>query len=378
MNQKAWRIIPRPLMETVLNSHAQQPRVPQPLILHGPRGAGKTTLIVERLLDKWNTGPHLTGYVDLAESIKENHPKHGHSYPWSSWYNCPPPPLQSLRVQLEQCLESMAKKGINLGLISSHQIFKTLNKWHGISTALKQILEKDNVSGAIMTSRRKDLSLWDRAVSKLSVRCDLEESVGKRVVSLEEASYYKEAMAALELAKEVISLQQMKRGNAIKELNRTGGFSRTLAHSATDWPLLLLELLSAAAEIDYFQPKLVINNIEVLKHAVLSDDTSVCGSLYHDSLIWRIIALGANERCLPVFLVTSDGYYSYRAFMDFGFPDIFISREMFGWSPAEAKLHMVGDYFTSSEWSVLVEVLGPNSRHLFEVFALKLSNHFQK
>lgn len=63
--------------------------------------------------------------------------------------------------------------------------------------------------------------------------------------------------------------------------------------------------------MDYFictwQPKLVINNIEVLKNAILMDgDSSVCGSMYHDSLIWRIIALGANERCLPVLLVTSD------------------------------------------------------------------------
>ncbi|GLT25926.1 hypothetical protein SLA2020_010240 [Shorea laevis] len=46
--------------------------------------------------------------------------------------------------------------------------------------------------------------------------------------------------------------------------------------------------------------------------------------MYHDSLLWRIIALGANERCLPVILVTSDIYYSYQAFMNFGFPDIYI------------------------------------------------------
>lgn len=54
------------------------------------------------------------------------------------------------------------------------------------------------------------------------------------------------------------------------------------------------------------QPKLVINNIDVLRNATLNDDSSVCASLYHDSFIWRIIALGANERCLPVILVTSD------------------------------------------------------------------------
>lgn len=173
-------------------------------------------------------------------------------------------------------------------------------------------------------------------------------------------------------------MQQKWRGNAVRELNAKGGFSRSLANSATDWPCLLLELLSAASELDYFQPKLVINNIDVLKNAELTDDTMVRAPLYHDSLIWRIIALGANERILPVILLTSDSYYSYRAFMDFGFPDIFISRETFGWTPQEGKLHMVDDYFSPSEWNVIVEVLGPNPRHLFELYALKQSNYYQK
>ncbi|KAM7273273.1 hypothetical protein ACFE04_027937 [Oxalis oulophora] len=144
-------------------------------------------------------------------------------------------------------------------------------------------------------------------------------------------------------------MQQTWRSNAIRSLNETGGFSRSLVHSCTDWPCLLLELLSQAAEIGYFQPKLVINNIEVLKHAVLTDDATVSPSMYHDSLIWRIIALGANERCLPVILLTSNSYYSYQAYTDFGFPDIFVSRETFGWSVQEAKTHMVPDYFSSSE-----------------------------
>ncbi|KAL7168122.1 hypothetical protein ACSBR2_038546 [Camellia fascicularis] len=44
------------------------------------------------------------------------------------------------------------------------------------------------------------------------------------------------------------------RANVVKDLNRIGGFSRSLANSATDWPCLLLELLSSATETDYFQP----------------------------------------------------------------------------------------------------------------------------
>lgn len=128
----------------------------------------------------------------------------------------------------------------------------------------------------------------------------------------------------------------------------------------------------------FFQPKLIINNIDVLRHAILTDDSTVCASMYHDSLLWRIIALGVNERCLPVVLVTSDSYYSYQAYLDFGFPDIFISRETFGWTPQEAKLHMITDYFSQSELAVIADVLGPNPRHLFELYALKQSNYYQK
>ncbi|QCE05019.1 P-loop containing nucleoside triphosphate hydrolase [Vigna unguiculata] len=81
--KKAWRVFPRPLLETILNNHAQHHRVPQPLLLHGPRGVGKTTLILQRLLPNWNKGPHLTGYVDFAEQMKVD-PGPSHS-PWASW-----------------------------------------------------------------------------------------------------------------------------------------------------------------------------------------------------------------------------------------------------------------------------------------------------
>ncbi|CAL5342363.1 unnamed protein product [Camellia sinensis] len=296
----------------------------------------------------------------------------------------------------------MAQKAVQLGTISSHQIFTTLNKWHGLNTALRRVLQSNalsrSTSKTAVSEKASSLVLWSRALFALSARSNVKEIDGVlglsdkgKSVSVEEASYFREAIVALKLAKEVIRIQQGWRANAVKDLNRVGGFSRSLANSATDWPCLLLELLSSAAETDYFhfvvdgcfvynieQPKLVINNIEVLKHAVLTDDSTVSGSLYHDCLIWRIIALGANERCLPIILVTSDGYYSYRAFMDFGFPDIFISRETFGWTPQEAKMHMVADYYSQSEWNVVVEVLGPSPRHLFELYALKQSNFYQK
>ncbi|XP_051139208.1 uncharacterized protein LOC127257002 [Andrographis paniculata] len=380
---KAWRIIPRPLLETVLNNHAQHHRVHQPLVLHGPRGVGKTTLILERLYEKWNIGPHVTGYVDFAESVEDYHPKHGNSYPWASWTTCSQPKLATLKAQLEHCLESLTHRAIKLGIISSHEIFTTLNKWHSPTTALNQILNMDSSSKVRTVNKKNKLSLlnlWDSAIFKLSAGLsehELDGVLDKRITG-EEISYYKEAIVALKLAKEVIQCQERWRKNAILHMNNEGRFSRSLANSATDWPCLLIELLSLAAEVDYFQPKLVLNNIEVLKNAVSEDDKTICGSMYHDSLIWRIIALGVNERCLPVILVTSDSYYSYKAFIDFGFPDLFISRETFGWTPEEAKMHMVGDYFSQPEWDVIVEVLGPNPRHLFEVYALKQSSYYQK
>ncbi|XP_061342512.1 uncharacterized protein LOC133288707 [Gastrolobium bilobum] len=382
--KKPWRIIPRPLLETILNNHAHHHRVHQPLLLHGPRGVGKTTLILQRLLGDWNKGPHITGYVDFAESIKDhNQPSQAQSSPWASWSNGPRPALSDCRKSLEQCLESMAEKAVRKGTITSQQIFTSLNKWHGLTAALRRVLHAASPKSPV-SDRASPVALWDRAIFALSARCnaaEIESVLGKnnkKGLSVEEASYFKESVVALKLAKKVIEVKQGWRANAIAHMNRTGVFSRSLTHSCTDWPCLLLELLSQAAEIDNFQPKLVINNIEVLKHATINNELSVSGPLYHDSLIWRIIALGANEQCLPVILVTSDSYYSYEAFLDFGYMDIFISRETFGWTPQEAKMHMVTDYFSHSEWKVIAEVLGTNPRHLFELYALKQSNYYQK
>lgn len=379
---KGWKIISRPLLESVLNNHAQQHRVPQLLIVHGPRGVGKTTLFLRRLLDNWNKGPHITGYVDFA--LGSEHPQDRHHHiPWSAWGSTPsgplPPNLLSIHTRLESCLESMVHTGVRLGCIGSQDVFSTLDKWHGLNGALRRILALDD--------RKKDANaptsvLWSRALFALAANSKVEDINGLKGVigtsSLEEESYFKEALLSLQLAKEVIGIHQKWRANAVAHLNRTGGYSRSLANSCTDWPCLLLELLSAAAEIDYFQPKLVLNNIDVLRKEVLTDDSSVSAAMYHDSLIWRLISLGVNEKCLPVILITSDGYYSYQASRDFGFPDVFISRETFGWTPQEAKMHMVTDFFSESEWKVISEVLGPNTRHLSELYALKQSTYYQK
>ncbi|KAF3791297.1 hypothetical protein EJ110_NYTH14565 [Nymphaea thermarum] len=388
--RRQWKIIPRPLLETVLNNHAGHPRVANPLILHGPRGVGKKTLIVHRLLDSWNRPPHVTAYVDFSRQ----------NDPWL--LEAGSVSIGDLRLQLEQSLESLAQKAVRLGCIGGNDVLSTLKKWHGIDGALRQILGKTDVSGKDSTA-----VLWRkaiRAVSSRGVVGDWEEQYREHLTelgawndalqpgsggvharnvellgtgkldlkSMEELSYFKEAVLSLHLAKEVLSVHERWRAKAVETSNRTGEYSNSLANLSTNWPLLLLDLLSAAAHMGYFQPKLVMNNIDVLRKANLAGSCPmVPAALYHDSLLWRLIALGVNERFLPIMLVTSDGYYSYQVFRDFGYSELFISRETFGWTPKEAKMHMVTDFFSEAEWKTIIDVVGSNHRHLSDLFTLK-------
>jgi len=45
LSDNKWKIVRRPLLDMELRRYAESPVVPQPLILHGPRGVGKRTTI---------------------------------------------------------------------------------------------------------------------------------------------------------------------------------------------------------------------------------------------------------------------------------------------------------------------------------------------
>ena len=60
----------------------------------------------------------------------------------------------------------------------------------------------------------------------------------------EELNYFKEALLSLYLVKEVLLIHEQWRANVVKHLKRTRKFAKMLAHSATNWPLLLLEILT--------------------------------------------------------------------------------------------------------------------------------------
>lgn len=236
-----WRIIPRPVLETILNNFAKHLRVPQPLLLHGPRGVGKTSLLLHRLLPEWNKGPHVTGYVDFAANTQ---------VPWTS---SSPADLPCLTTCLERELEVMAERAVRLGTIGSASVFSALNKWHGVGGALRRI-----IGSGRLTKRDETVpvsALWNKALIVLMSRIgdgEIDAALGE-AASREEAAFMREAVVALRLAKEVLGMHQDWRREAVMHLNRTGSFSRTLANSATDWPCLLLQILSDAAEIDFFQ-----------------------------------------------------------------------------------------------------------------------------
>ncbi|KAG2397565.1 Receptor-like serine/threonine-protein [Vigna angularis] len=368
--------------ECLLLDPDTRPTMKEMVDLTEPRALGESVLNNKFELVYRNKKKEQNVYIDIAR-IGSNHG----SDTMEERMCVDSTPMSAVTTPVEAAKGSMKTSRCLCSSLGHSSVLKLLPRYRRFSLPLRRISRFSLLflSKSRASDRASPAVLWDRAVLAMSGQCTGAE-VGrilgfgekKNGLSFEEASYMKESIAALKLAKKVIELQQGWKANAISHMNHTGVFSRTLTHSCTDWPCLLLELLSQAAEIDHFQPKLVINNIEVLKHATVNNKLSVSGPLYHDSLIWRIIALGANERCLPVILVTSDSYYSYEAFLEFGYMQIFISRETFGWTPQEAKMHVVTDYFSLSEWNVIAEVLGPNPRHLFELYALKQSNYHLK
>eukprot|EP00252_Welwitschia_mirabilis_P023354 TRINITY_DN6579_c0_g1_i1.p1 TRINITY_DN6579_c0_g1~~TRINITY_DN6579_c0_g1_i1.p1 ORF type:complete len:598 (+),score=91.15 TRINITY_DN6579_c0_g1_i1:143-1936(+) len=413
--QRDWRVFARPILETALKDHCSRPKVFQPLFLHGPRGAGKRTLL-QRLLEEWKRPPHAFEHIDFRPL--DSMP------PWTLLET--PSDLRTLRSRLETSLEALTRKGVELGCIGGEQVYVTLKKWHGIDGALQHFLKNRLGISALakVSSSKRDgtLLLWKKALrslSELSAKGNsdsksiflpvkswedeyirrlnalaawndaLQSGSGSPYRSLlkariwdsktnEELHYFKESLLSLHLAKELLSIHEQWRANAIEHVKKTGSFSRMLAHTATNWPSLLIELLSCGVAEGYFQPKLFFSNIDMLRKASSASchDTMVNAEMYHDSLLLRLVALGLNEWFLPLVFLTSDSYYSFQASQDFDFPDIFIYREAFGWTVEEAKVHMVPDYFTEEEWEVIANVLGSNIRHLFEVYSLKQTHTF--
>eukprot|EP00249_Psilotum_nudum_P015883 c25569_g2_i1 orf=416-2212(+) len=422
---RRWKIVSRPLMETVLKNYALRVSVMQPLIIHGPRGVGKRTLI-EGMMKSWQNAPDDVLFLDFSPEQRTSHlcslP------PWTfvgdKYTSSQAASLLEIQTLVENGLEKFIKKASQLGCLTSYEVFKQLKKDHAIDGALLQFLQKDaELSEARVARLRNTSDLWREALYQLSKKLqskeihidsclaaqdwDAESSTKFHAVTawhtalkhsihhrlsydrigsltykqnLEELQSFKETLLSLLLAKILLNIQVKWRKAAGTFLKQKGSISKSFADSTTSWALLLVLLLSRAAVKNYFQPKLVIDSFDIMRKAVASptDGYIIDGRTYHDSLLLQLIKLAVNESCMPIILISSDSYYSWQIYEDFGAPDILISREVYGWTPQEAKSHLVPKTFSEDEWQVITGVLGSNPRHLVELQALKQSLPFDR
>lgn len=187
-----------------------------------------------------------------------------------------------------------------------------------------------------------------------------------------EESQVELALRALYLARNIVDLQGHWR-------NRSERRGSVAGDAAVAWSVLLIDLLSATAKEGRFEPKLVIHGLELLRQAPLIVPSrhkyrrrfwseNATGAHFHDQLILKLME---RVKTLPVILTASDGYYSSR----FDTEQKFLASrvqpsEYFGWTGAEAAVHLVPRVFSPGQWARLNRALGLNVRHLAEFHSL--------
>ncbi|CAK9204356.1 unnamed protein product [Sphagnum troendelagicum] len=384
---KKWRIVRRTILDMELHKYARTSVVPQVLILHGPRGVGKRTT-VEGLLQEWRKLPHAVAYVDLELCRNAAH-KGSNLHPWmlgtgsqvlndncdSTRDSC----LGRIREHLEQALESLAVEAVELGCLRSQNVLEWLQDHHSIDHSLSQFLQLQEAGGKLSDVSRvgSTKQMWHEALKQMldaSSAGDTSTSIlfAGQVAKLD---VKRKAVLSLSLAKQLLQMQEGWRTAAGSARRSRGAIPKGAADAAVSWPMLLINLLSWATQENRFQPKLVINAMDVMRNAAL-DQGGVDGAAYHDSLLMKVVTMGVTHGCLPIILVSSDSYYSWQIGEDFGDNNVFVSCEFFGWTAKEAAVHLVPDFFTADDWKVVADVLGPNPQHLVELHTIQQSQSF--
>ncbi|CAK9204371.1 unnamed protein product [Sphagnum jensenii] len=386
---KKWRIVRRTILDMELHKYARTSVVPQALILHGPCGVGKRTT-VEGLLQEWRKLPHAVAYVDLELCGNAAH-KGSNLHPWmlgtgSQTLNdncngtrdsC----LGRIREHLEQALESLAVEAVELGCLRSQNVLEWLQDHHSIDHSLSQFLQLQEAGGKLSDVSRvgSTKQMWHEALKQMSDA----SSAGDTSTSILFAGQVakldvkRKAVLSLSLAKQLLQMQEGWRTAAGSARRSRGAIPKGAADAAVSWPMLLINLLSWATQENRFQPKLVINAMDVMRNAAM-DQGGVDGAAYHDSLLMKVVTMGVTQGCLPIILVSSDSYYSWQIGEDFGDNNVFVSCEFFGWTAKEAAVHLVPDFFTADDWKVVADVLGPNPQHLVELHTIQQSQSFVK
>ncbi|GAQ84137.1 hypothetical protein KFL_001770230 [Klebsormidium nitens] len=315
---------------------------------------------------------------------------------------------RALRTNLELGLLSVVKEGIRRNKIKMEDIFWALTWRRHVDAALERHLSDGSVRSpdSSMSFRRlksvagpayaelastyeifevtdpdkKDASDSgpELVVKKLQFRREPDPNTGRlwlealvNVPAVAKKQYHEPnqiglALNALHLARQVLEVQ---------EEWRSQGPGRGAADAATAWSVLMIDLLSAAAEAGTFEPKLVIHGIELLRQAPGLGHSRrkrlrhvVSGAQFHDQLI---LQLTERAKTLPVILTTSDGHYSN----DFDTEQKFLEArvkpsEYFGWTAVEASVHLVPRLVSPAQWARLNDAVGLNARHLAEFHSL--------
>ncbi|KAL3684319.1 hypothetical protein R1sor_002341 [Riccia sorocarpa] len=377
-----WPVVKRPILETLLKNYAHHLTVVQPLILHGPRGVGKRTL-TEELMREWNKPPHITAFVNLSPS--ENEPTWFEDSQFATGRD-----IGTVRYKVEEGLEFLAGKAVEKGYLKTDDVLDTLLEHYAIDGALNEFLRangqpSDTIKGGIGLGNAHDK--WNAGVQEVRKQfvsefgtdamsnypnstqtADSQSSLHMMEKPRSQVLVREDAILSLALAQQLFKIQERWRTSSPP---RRGVIAKAPADAATSYAIFLLRLISGSVQEGKFQPKLIINNLDLMRKAAPENpEESLHGALYHDSLLMQVSKLGFNHGCIPLIMVSSDSYYSLQLFEDHADDNTFISQEMLGWTPKEAAVHLVPAVFEGPEWKVINSVLGSNVRHLRELHSI--------
>lgn len=185
--------------------------------------------------------------------------------------------LAVVRTQLEQGLESLIRKAVEMGCINSENVQDALLERHSVDGALRQYLminEEGTATVDAITSKpfkdkwKHSLQLMKKVemvyvgadsnpgqLSKSSFSRQQSQSGpgNRKPLSASKAQSTEETLMSLGLAKSILGIQEGWRMSGGSNLESQGIITRRLADSATSFAVLLLRLLSFAAQEGHFQ-----------------------------------------------------------------------------------------------------------------------------
>jgi hypothetical protein len=241
------------------------------------------------LLGKWKKRPHICAYVDLS-------PNHGAIPPWTrhgglggyregldaaeldgSTEGKGFLTLGMLQTKLEEALESLTRNAVEMGYLNSENVLDAVLERHSIDGALSDYLKASGEAktklDAMSTKSTKEkwmqctqamkeggevlfnLNLYPNldTNSALPLQHGQSRPHSRKKLSTSKAQSSEETLISLGVAKKVLKIQENWKVAAASHSKSQGVITRTLADATTSWAVLLLRLLSFAAQEGHFQ-----------------------------------------------------------------------------------------------------------------------------